>query len=230
MDKSVPTELSGCAEKLVRGRHATRAFRPGAVPEETMRAIFSLAGAAPSHSNAQPWQVEVVSGAARERLADALRAAHAEKRLSVDFPYSEGMYAPVHRARRAAFGGELYGALGIGPDDHAARAAYDAQSLRFYGAPHAAFLFVTGDGGARLAADVGAYMQTLLLAMTAYGVDSAAQLLRRHRPRRTRRDRREVAPGHLVRLCRRGRPGEPDHHRAGRARVNHGLPWLGTSV
>lgn len=175
MDKSAPTGLSGCAEKLVRGRHATRAFRPGAVPEETMRAIFSLAGAAPSNSNAQPWQVEVVSGAARERLADALLAAHAEKRVSVDFPYSEGMYAQVHRARRAAFGGELYGALGIGPDDHVARAAYDAQSLRFYGAPHAAFLFVTGDGGARLAADVGAYMQTLLLAMTAYGVDSCPQ-------------------------------------------------------
>jgi nitroreductase len=175
MSRSFPTELSGCAEKLIRGRHATRAFRPEAVPEDTMRAIFSLAGATPSNSNAQPWQVEVVSGAARERLADALRAAHAEKRTSVDFPYSEDMYSRVHQARRTAFGTALYGALGIGPDDHAARAAYDEESLRFYGAPHAAFLFVSGDGGARLAADVGAYMQTLLLAMTAYGVDSCPQ-------------------------------------------------------
>lgn len=175
MSLLVPAELSGCAEKLIRGRHATRAFRPEAVPEDTMRAIFSLAGAAPSNSNAQPWRVEVVSGAPRERLADALRAAHAEKRISVDFPYSEGMYSQVHQARRAAFGAQLYGALGIGPEDHEARAAYDTESLRFYGAPHAAFLFVTGDGGARLAADVGAYMQTLLLAMTAYGVASCPQ-------------------------------------------------------
>ncbi|MET8471771.1 nitroreductase [Streptomyces sp. NPDC006422] len=172
---TIPTELSGSAEKLIRGRHATRAFRPDPVPEETLREIFSLAGAAPSNSNAQPWRVEVVSGAARERLADALQAAHAEQRTSVDFPYSEGMYAPVHQARRAAFGAELYGALGIGPDDHTARAAYDAESLRFYGAPHVAFLFVDGEGDARLAADVGAYMQTLLLAMTAYGVDSCPQ-------------------------------------------------------
>jgi len=175
MSGPVSTELSDAAEKLIRGRHATRAFRPQAVPEETMRAIFSLAGAAPSNSNAQPWRVEVVSGARRERLADALQAAHAEQRTSADFPYSEGMYAPVHQERRAAFGADLYGALGIGPDDHAARAAYDAKGLRFYGAPHAAFLFVTGDGGARLAADVGAYLQTLLLAMTAYGVDSCPQ-------------------------------------------------------
>ncbi|MEU8892223.1 nitroreductase family protein [Streptomyces sp. NPDC048442] len=175
MSRAFPTELSGCAQKLMRDRHATRAFRPEAVPGETMRAIFSLAGAAPSNSNAQPWQVEVVSGAARERLAEALRAAHAEQRTSVDFPYSEDMYAQVHQARRAAFGAGLYGALGIGADDHTARAAYNEESLRFYGAPHAAFLFVGGDGGARLAADVGAYLQTLLLAMTAYGVDSCPQ-------------------------------------------------------
>ncbi|MFE9118848.1 nitroreductase family protein [Streptomyces sp. NPDC007172] len=175
MSEFGPTELSGCAEKLIRGRHSTRAFRPEAVSEDTMRRIFSLAGTAPSNSNAQPWQLEVVSGAARQRLADALRAAHAERRTSIDLPYSEGMYARVHQARRAAFGAELYGALGIGSDDHTARAAYDLESLRFYGAPHAAFLFVHGDGGARLAADAGAYLQTLLLAMTAYGVDSCPQ-------------------------------------------------------
>ncbi|MEV5686501.1 nitroreductase family protein [Streptomyces sp. NPDC052164] len=175
MSKVVPTELSGSAEKLIRGRHATRAFRPEAVPEDTMRRILSLAGTAPSNSNAQPWQLEVASGAARQRLTDALRKAHTERRTSVDFPYSEEMYAQVHKTRRAAFGAELYGALGIGPDDHASRAAYDLESLRFYGAPHAAFLFVHGDGEARLAADAGAYMQTLLLAMTAYGVDSCPQ-------------------------------------------------------
>ncbi|MER6917440.1 nitroreductase [Streptomyces sp. NPDC000594] len=175
MSLLVPTELSDGAEKLIRGRRSTRAFRPEALPEDTIRAIFSLAGSAPSNSNAQPWRVEVVSGATRERLADALRVAHAEKRVSVDFPYPEDLYSPVLQARRAAFGAQLYGALGIGADDHEARAAYDAESLRFYGAPHAAFLFVTGDGGARLAADVGAYLQTLLLAMTAYGVASCPQ-------------------------------------------------------
>ncbi|MGW2024562.1 nitroreductase family protein [Streptomyces decoyicus] len=175
MSRSVATELSGCAEKLIRGRHATRAFRPDSVPEDTMRTIFSLAGAAPSNSNAQPWQVEVVSGTARQRLADALQTAHTWRHTSVDYSNSDAMYSQVHQTRRAAFGAELYGALGIGPDDHTARVAYDSESLHFYGAPHAAFLFVNGDGRARLAADVGAYMQTLLLAMTAYGVDSCPQ-------------------------------------------------------
>ncbi|WP_326616613.1 nitroreductase [Streptomyces decoyicus] len=170
-----PTELSGYAEKLIRGRRATRAFRPDPVPEETLRAVFALAGAAPSSSNTQPWQVEVVSGALRDRLADALRAAHAEQRTTVDFPYRDDMYSTAQQRRRAAFGTALYGALGIGRTDHAARAAFDAESLRFYGAPHVAFLFTAGDAGARLAADVGIYAQTLLLAMTAYGLDSCPQ-------------------------------------------------------
>ncbi|MFF2810280.1 nitroreductase [Streptomyces sp. NPDC058000] len=169
------TELSGCAEKLIRGRRAVRAFRGDVVAPEAMRAIFSLAGTAPSNSNAQPWQVEVVSGALRDRLADSLQAAHVARRVSVDFPYSEDMYSPVQQGRRTDFGARLYGALGIGRDDHAARGAYDAESLRFYGAPHVAFLFVSDRADARLAADVGAYLQTLLLAMTAYGVDSCPQ-------------------------------------------------------
>lgn len=185
------------AEQLIRGRHATRAFRPDPVPEDTLRAVFSLAGAAPSNSNAQPWRVEVVGGARRDRLADALRTAHAERRRTADYPYSEDMYAPVHRERRAAFGADLDGALGIGPEDHPARAAYDAESLGFYGAPHAAFLFVTGDGGPRLAADAGAYLQSLLLAMTAYGVASCPQgLLSFYAD--TVRDQLEVDEGKLL--------------------------------
>ncbi|RLL65735.1 nitroreductase [Streptomyces sp. Z26] len=170
-----PTDLRDHAEELIRGRRATRAFRPDPVPEETMRAIFSLAGAAPSNSNAQPWQVEVVSGAARERLAAALRSAHAADAVTADYTYSDEMYARAHQTRRAAFGAEVYGALDIAPDDHEAQRAYHARSLRFYDAPHVAFLFVGGDARTRLAADVGAYMQTLLLAMTAYGVASCPQ-------------------------------------------------------
>ncbi|MFE6685102.1 nitroreductase [Streptomyces sp. NPDC057743] len=175
MRPSDHTQLASHAEKLIRRRRAVRAFRPDPVPHETMRAIFSLAGAAPSNSNTQPWRVEVVSGAPRDRLADALQAAHAAHRTSVDFPYDDAMYLPVQRERRTAFGGQLYGALGIGRDDHAARAAYDAESLGFYGAPHVAFLFVADRADARLAADVGGYLQTLLLAMTGYGVDSCPQ-------------------------------------------------------
>lgn len=163
------------AENLIRGRRAIRSFRPDPVPDETLRAIFSLAGAAPSNSNTQPWQVEVVSGAARDRLGEALVAAHAQQRVSVDFPYREEIYGEVHQRRRAEAGEVMYGALGISRDDREARDAYNAESLRFYGAPHVALLCTPSNADARMVADVGIYGQTLLLAMTAYGVASCPQ-------------------------------------------------------
>ncbi|RJQ81192.1 oxidoreductase [Pseudonocardiaceae bacterium YIM PH 21723] len=170
---------TGClpehAERLIRGRRATRAFRPEPVPEETLRAVFSLAGAAPSNSNTQPWHVEVVSGAARHRLGEALVAAHDRQELSLDFPYSEDLYPGTYGERRRQSGERLYTAVGIAREDHAARATYNAESLRFYGAPHVALLFTPPQAEVRMAADVGIYAQTLMLALTAHGIASCPQ-------------------------------------------------------
>lgn len=49
------------------------------------------------------------------------------------------------------------------------------QNLHFFGAPHAAFLFMPDYAGERLAADIGMYAQTLLLTMRAHGVASCPQ-------------------------------------------------------
>nr|WP_042186556.1 nitroreductase [Kibdelosporangium sp. MJ126-NF4]CEL17356.1 putative nitroreductase family protein [Kibdelosporangium sp. MJ126-NF4]CTQ91417.1 putative nitroreductase family protein [Kibdelosporangium sp. MJ126-NF4] len=171
----ITNDLPEHAEKLIRGRRAVRSFRPDPVPDETVRAIFSLASASPSNSNTQPWKVEVVSGAARDHLSSALLDAHAQSRLTVDFPYREELYNEVHRRRREDFGEAMYGALGISRGNREARDAHNAESLRFYGAPHVALVFAPSNADARMSADVGMYGQTLLLAMTAYGVASCPQ-------------------------------------------------------
>lgn len=51
----------------------------------------------------------------------------------------------------------MYGALRIGFDDHEARAAYDAESPRFYGTPHVALLFGISFGCAGRAAPVNRF-------------------------------------------------------------------------
>jgi nitroreductase len=142
-----------------------------------MRTVFELAGHAPSNSNTQPWCVEVVSGAARDRLADALVAAHAAGGQSVDFPYREGLFQGALATRRAQFGAQLYETLGIARHDTDLLDGYNTQSLRFYGAPHVAMLFAPAETEARIAADMGIYMQTLLLAMEAHGIASCPQAL-----------------------------------------------------
>ncbi|GAA2785648.1 nitroreductase [Saccharopolyspora taberi] len=163
------------AEALIRGRRSVRAYRPDPVPQETLRRIFALAGTAPSSSNTQPWQIEVVSGAARDKLSRDLLAAAKRNQLSADFAYSDDMYpAPLSR-RRSEAGAIMYGSAGIARDDREARDAFNLESLRFYGAPHVALLFMPSNAEERMANDTGMYAQTLLLAMTAYGVSSCPQ-------------------------------------------------------
>lgn len=175
-EKLISTDtVTDYAEQLIRGRRAVRAFRPEPVPEDTLRAVFSLAGAAPSNSNTQPWHVEVVSGDTRDRLSDALQQAHARQRISTDFIYTDDLYTGTYAQRRQAAGTTMYQALGIARDDEEARSAYDAESLNFYGAPHVAMLFLPQNAEARMAADVGMYGQTLLLALSAYGIASCPQ-------------------------------------------------------
>jgi nitroreductase len=168
-------QLPAYGESLIRSRRATRAFRPDAVPEAVLRAVFELAARAPSNSNTQPWHVEVVSASAKDRLADALVAAHRRNDVSTDFPYRQDLYRHEHQQRRAQAGELMYGAAGIAREDVAAREAYDVESLRFYGAPHVAFLFTASHAEVRMAADVGIYAQTLMLAMAAYGIASCPQ-------------------------------------------------------
>jgi nitroreductase len=173
----VQTAVNETVAHLIRGRRATRAFLPDEVPTDAMRTVFELAGHAPSNSNTQPWCVEVVSGAARDRLADALVAAHAAGRQSVDFPYREGLFQGALASRRAQFGAQLYETLGIARDDTDLLDGYNTRSLRFYGAPHVAMLFAPAETEARIAADMGIYLQTLLLAMEAHGIASCPQAL-----------------------------------------------------
>lgn len=173
---NMPTDtMPAYAERLIRGRRAVRSFRPDPVPQETLEAVFSLAAAAPSNSNTQPWQVEVVSGDTRDRLGRALQDAHARQEISMDFGYSADLYTGRHALRRREAGAAMYGALDIDRGDAAARSAYDAESLNFYGAPHAALLFLPQNAEARMAGDLGIYGQTLMLALTAYGIASCPQ-------------------------------------------------------
>jgi len=172
---STATPSLSLAEHLIRARRSVRAFRPEPVPREELHAIFTLAGQAPSNANMQPWRAEVVSGATRDRLSEALVAAMVEGRYSPDVPEDEGIYEEIHRERREAMGEILYGALGIERDDMEGRSAWYLDNLRFFGAPHAVLIFMPARATERMATDVGMYGQTLMLALAAHGISSCPQ-------------------------------------------------------
>lgn len=161
--------------EAIRSRRSVRAFLPQEVPQHTLDAIFTLAQCAPSNCNTQPWAVHVASGTACENLRQRLgQAALDPTAHAPDYPY-DGKYSDVYRERQQDAAAQLHGAMRIAREDRAGRMRSVLRNFDFFGAPHAAFVFLPEPFGLREAADCGMYAQTLMLAMTAHGVASCPQ-------------------------------------------------------
>lgn len=178
----------------IRQRHAARGFLPQPVPEALLKSVFELAQLAPSNCNTQPWLVEVVSGELLRQLSQRLQAAAIDPtQHRPDLPY-DGRYEGVYKTRQFDAAAQLYGAMEIAREDKAGRAASFLRNYAFFGAPHAAFVYLPQGFGAREAADCGMFAQTLMLALTAHGLASCPQTALSLQPHIVR-ELLQVAPG-----------------------------------
>nr|WP_237024449.1 hypothetical protein [Mycolicibacterium vaccae] len=73
-----------------------------------MHAVFELAGYAPWNSNTQPWQVEVVSGAVTERLADAVVAVPGSPRVPACVVRGAALRRAGHRTGQMIWSSKAY--------------------------------------------------------------------------------------------------------------------------
>ncbi|MCB1407778.1 MAG: nitroreductase family protein [Rhodobacteraceae bacterium] len=161
-------------DTLVRARRSVRGYRPDPVPRAIIEQIVATALWAPSNCNVQPWSVHVVSGDSLRRLGQALIQQAQSGKPHPDVPMDTA-YRDTFRARQIGSAKALYNAMGIARDDHAGRTAAFLRNLDAFGAPHAAFVFLPEGFGTREAGDLGGFVQTLLLAITAQGLGSCAQ-------------------------------------------------------
>jgi len=122
-----------------------------------------MAQRAPSWCNTQPWQVTVVSGAARDRLSKALLAAASAGERGSDLP-APAEYTGVYQERRRESAYQLYASLEIERDDLERRTAQARENLRFFGAPHVAVITTERLLGQYGVLDCGGFISTLLLA------------------------------------------------------------------
>jgi len=67
-------------------RRTVRQFKPDAIPQDTLDAIFEAAMWAPSHANAQPWEFVVVGPESRAKLLAVFRAKAEELLSDPDLP------------------------------------------------------------------------------------------------------------------------------------------------
>ncbi len=88
-----------CAfENLARTRRSIRRYRDEPVPPALVERLLAVAGWAPSAHNRQPWRWAVVTGATRQRLADAMAADFRRDLLADGLPPDE-VAARVERSR-----------------------------------------------------------------------------------------------------------------------------------
>lgn len=162
-------------EEIAAARRSVRGFRPDPVPDQVLHRVFRLAGRAPSNCNAQPWVTHVVSGDRLHAMRDQLIANARAGRLDSDASYQENPYVGVYKERRIGAAVTLFEATGVGRHDKEARTASMLRNFELFDAPHAAFFFMPRAFHLHGAADVGMYVQTLMLALTAHGLGSCAQ-------------------------------------------------------
>ena len=166
-------------DSTIAARRSVRAFLPDPVPHEMVAAILDVAARAPSGVNTQPWKVHVLTGGALASLSRAIIDAFDDPAVSKEHAPEFNSYPDEWTApyvdRRRKVGCDLYGLLGIAKGDAARMHAQVRRNYEFFGAP-VGLIFVVDRVMARGGViDCGMFMQTVMLAAKARGLDTCPQ-------------------------------------------------------
>jgi nitroreductase len=162
----------------VTSRRAVRGFTDVPVSREVLERVLSAAAWAPSGSNIQPWHVFIVTGGPlaelKRRAGERVAAGDSGDEREYEM-YPPALKSPYHE-RRSAFGKQRYGALGISREDRETRQRIAAANWNCFGAPAALFCYIDRDMGLPQWADLGGYLQTVMLLLRAEGLHSCLQM------------------------------------------------------
>ncbi len=154
-------------------RVSVRAFKPDPVPGALVREILEAAHRAPSGGNLQPWRVHALAGEPLESLKAKVAANLGGETPEYDV-YPDNLWDPF-RTRRFECGEDLYATLGIPREDKPARLQQLFKNTQFFGAPVGLFFSLDRKLGRPQWADVGMYMQTVMLLAVERGLATCAQ-------------------------------------------------------
>ena len=161
-------------------RRSIRAFLPTPVSPEEIHAILDVARYAASGMNTQPWRVYVLTGAAKERLTAVIAAVDNDEDVTATlvepYHYYPLEWLPPYVDRRRKVGWDLYGLLGIAKGDKARMHAQHGRNYRFFDAPVGLIFTVNRVLQAGSLMDYGMFLQSLMVAARARGLDSCPQV------------------------------------------------------
>lgn len=159
--------------EAIEARVTIRGFLDRPVAGETVKDILLRAARAPSGGNLQPWRVYALSG---QPLADfkAIVKANPFGETPEYDVYPPNLWEPF-RTRRFQNGEDLYATIGIPREDRPARLRQLAKNGEFFGAPVGIFFCLDRKLGPPQWADLGMYMQNVMLLAIERGLDTCPQ-------------------------------------------------------
>lgn len=177
MNTPIVTTASPTVSEAIDTRRSVRAFLPDPVSAATLRELVEKATRAASGGNLQPWRIHVLSGAARDRLVEAV----AEKQKTSPFGdgpeydiYPRGLGEP-YKTRQRAVAAQMYELEGIARDDKVARAAQMSKNFTFFGAPVGIFISIDRQMGPPQYCDLGLLLGNLMLLAREAGLHTCPQ-------------------------------------------------------
>lgn len=164
---------------VIAARHSVRRFLPTPVDEAVLTQILEAAARSPSGSNTQPWRVHVLTGEPLKALSDAILAVYNDPvqagQAMVEPGYYPDQWFEPYQARRKELGLGLYQLLGIGKGERERMHAQTGRNYAFFDAPVGLIFTIDRRLGFGSWLDCGMFMQTVMLAAKAWGLDTCAQ-------------------------------------------------------
>ena len=172
-------KMSQTVDTVMRERRSVRGFLSTPVSQKMILEILDVAATAPSGTNIQPWQVIVVSGEKKEALSkelietaiDPVRDAEHTQ----EYAYYPEKWIHPYIERRRKVGYDLYGLLGIQKGDRELMAQQFARNYSFFDAPVGLFFAIDRVMGQGSWLDYGMFLQNVMLAARARGLDTCPQ-------------------------------------------------------
>ena len=151
-------------------RKSIRGFLPKSVSQDDMRAIVEMAIQSPSASNAQPWELAIITGTALEEFNRRSVEARTEGApINPDVAPAD-LFGDYMR-RRKEVGIKVFQLLGVAREDMAGREAWNRKALRFFDAPVGIIIYTDASlERGRTDYDLGLLTENLCLAAMCFGL------------------------------------------------------------
>jgi nitroreductase len=160
----------------IASRHSTRRFLQKGVPKEIVSRLLELGAMAPSGTNVQPWKVYALAGEAKAALSSAImkKFDNGEKEIR-EYDYYPKVWEEPWLSRRRKVGIGLYSALGISKGDKEGMHRQAARNILFFDAPVGLVITMDRCFGHGMFMDIGMFMENIMTAARARGLDTCPQ-------------------------------------------------------